>query len=474
MTNKIVVKTIVIIVFGAVFLSQNFLRGQNVAEVIPEVGQTMPSFTLMNVHNYYKKQIGNNDFKGKWLILDFWTAGCASCIKSFPKVNVIQKQFKEKLQVVLVGLQNDKQHNKRIPLIYEKFRKKYNLDLVYAFDSLLFKRWNISAVPYVIIINPMGKIKAITNSFNANQIQRLIQGEDASFKVHSSQTNQFDTRKLLLIGGNGGDDLNFKYRTVLVDAKPTDRFFQPNETRAWVTDNEPGIAKFQVSRVPLKSLYFYAYLGSGSGYGRWQIPEYPLHELFYPKPILDVQDSCLFFPDNTTGKGLYSYSLSVPSDKATSPYGVEDTYLMEIMQRDLKNYFGFEVSFEIREVTCFELTATNDGRKKLISKGGETKNFYNRYEGISYRNQPIEKLLNLYFYASPQEFPIINKTGISGNIDIDLEVDSLKDFDEINQELSKKGLNLVEGTKKMIVMVITDIEPKKQPFLNILDRISQD
>jgi hypothetical protein len=38
----------------------------------PEVGKPCPDFTLNNVAYYSKKKVSLNDFKGKWLILDFW------------------------------------------------------------------------------------------------------------------------------------------------------------------------------------------------------------------------------------------------------------------------------------------------------------------------------------------------------------------------------------------------------------------
>src|SRR5438309_1226849 len=86
----------------------------------PEIGKPCPDFTLNEIYNYPKSKASLQDFKGKWLILDFWSRGCTACIQSFPKLNELTKEFKDKVQIVLVGVDD-----KLIRKMYEKFRQKY-------------------------------------------------------------------------------------------------------------------------------------------------------------------------------------------------------------------------------------------------------------------------------------------------------------------------------------------------------------
>src|SRR6266487_544306 len=95
----------------------------------PEIGKPCPDFTLNGILNYPKSKASLQDFKGKWLILDFWSRGCSACIASFPKLNELTKEFKDKAQIVLVGID---ENDKLIRKMYEKFRQKYDLSLTTA------------------------------------------------------------------------------------------------------------------------------------------------------------------------------------------------------------------------------------------------------------------------------------------------------------------------------------------------------
>src|SRR6186997_2923804 len=53
----------------------NWLLGQNSGKgnpLVPVVGEAMPEFLLRNVEYYSKSEVTLDDFKGKWLMLDFW------------------------------------------------------------------------------------------------------------------------------------------------------------------------------------------------------------------------------------------------------------------------------------------------------------------------------------------------------------------------------------------------------------------
>src|SRR5260221_11561119 len=69
----------------------------------PIVGKPFPNFLLENVQYYTQNKVSLEDFRGKWLILDFWNEHCPSCISSFPKMDLMQKEFGEKIQIMLVG-----------------------------------------------------------------------------------------------------------------------------------------------------------------------------------------------------------------------------------------------------------------------------------------------------------------------------------------------------------------------------------
>ncbi len=58
---------------------------------------------FVNLINYKYKTAGIEEFGDKIVILDFWSTGCASCIESWPKVQAIQDEFKDKVQIIQVN-----------------------------------------------------------------------------------------------------------------------------------------------------------------------------------------------------------------------------------------------------------------------------------------------------------------------------------------------------------------------------------
>eukprot|EP01132_Coremiostelium_polycephalum_P021769 gene21769-25834_t len=145
------------------------------------------AFSLNDVHYYSKKSVTNKDFKGKWLILDFWNQGCINCLKSMPKMNQMQAHYKDSLQIIMVGYTGSQYHpatpipdDQTIRKLYEINRKSEKLNLTVAYDSTLFHRYDIGGCPYLIVINPKGIIKAITTRITRQQIDSLRN----NFAVH--------------------------------------------------------------------------------------------------------------------------------------------------------------------------------------------------------------------------------------------------------------------------------------------------
>src|SRR5690349_12371239 len=94
----------------------------------PELGKLLPPFSLNDITHFKIKEATLDDFKGQWLFMDFWFLGCTNCIKSFPKINLLQKHFWGKVQFLLVGT-NDRKFNSDIKVVYEKFRQKQELNI---------------------------------------------------------------------------------------------------------------------------------------------------------------------------------------------------------------------------------------------------------------------------------------------------------------------------------------------------------
>lgn len=152
----------------------------------PKVGQPMPDFQLNDVQFYSQKSISLSDFKGKWLILDFWNEYCSTCLSSFPKIDSLQKKFADRVKFVLVGYNGSqyfkKSSNTSIRKLFEQNRKRENLKLTIAYDSTLMHRYNIRPTPYLIIVDPKGIVRGITTKLSSENIDDLIAGRQVNLK----------------------------------------------------------------------------------------------------------------------------------------------------------------------------------------------------------------------------------------------------------------------------------------------------
>jgi thiol-disulfide isomerase/thioredoxin len=414
-------------------------------ELILEVGKPCPDFTLLNIEYWPKKKATVKDFQGKWLVLDFWEKNCGACIGSFPYINKLQQEFGDKVQFLMVALED--QEN-MIRSVYCKFRKMENLQLPCAFDSVLHKKLDLYEYPYIIIIDDKGIIQGITYHFSADNIRDFLANKHPVLEKTNrgdevdNEAVPYDHNKPFLIQGNGGKDTDFLFRSVLTEYKArvndistTDRFYESNV--------ESG--RFETLGT-VDRLYNLVYTGKNiirfddSVYGK-----------FYAYPVWETKDSSLAF--NGKDPILFCYSLSVPSSRSS------EEYLKQHMQRDLQNYFGYEVSVETRKMPCWKLVVNEDALKSPKTLGGTE--FFKSWNGAGLiaKNWPIQRLIRTIYVSTGQHLILFNDTGIEGNIDIDLSNCLMSDMNSLKKNLQANGLDLIKGEKEMKVIVVRDPKP---------------
>jgi thiol-disulfide isomerase/thioredoxin len=452
-TNKAI---LILILF---ILSNSLSAGCSQKEVDPlrpEVGQPCPNFTLTEVTHYPKQNVTLDDFKGKWLFLDFWFTGCTLCIKSFPKVNALQKMFTDRVQFLLVG-QNDKKYNGNVNEVFEKLCKKQGLNIAVAYDSNLVNLWNIHSMPHIIIVDPEGIVRHITDGrdMTPEKIKDLLAGNSVTFFPKDREMRDFNPGALTGTNGTPSDAL--LYQSVLTKWAGEDQNGGIGLDEFPHNNTEFLSKGWSVSMVPLVALYNYAYIGRWTW--TWRDPDF--YGKFRLNPILQLSDSSLFDFDFKSGQGagLFNYSLTIP------PGNVTQENMMQAMQENLKSVFGYDVTLEIREVPVWRLSANHEARKRLLTKGGKPDNgigtpttgYKSIAAGFTIRNQPIEILLhNVTSIVSESDLrPFLDDTGILSNIDITIDAD-LTDFNDIQRALRNNGLEFELGKKEMTVLVIKD------------------
>src|SRR5690606_39096776 len=129
------------------------------------VGDHVPKdFWEQKVKIYHKGDTAIIDlkrYKGKPLLLDFWTTWCASCIEGMPKLVDIQNSYNGQMNILLVNPEFSKGNYVRIHGMKSDFLRKNDLTTVFE-DSYLTDLLPFAAVPYYVWINANGRIAAGT------------------------------------------------------------------------------------------------------------------------------------------------------------------------------------------------------------------------------------------------------------------------------------------------------------------------
>jgi len=416
----------------------------------PEVGKPMPDLVIRNIAYYTKKQATVRDFRGKWLMLDFWDIHCGACIRSFPRINRIQQTFKRQLQVIMVGVQDPE--NKTQPL-FAKFRERQHLNFPCAFDSALAQRLDLYYMPHTILIDDKGIVRTIVVAIDTSDIQEFLAGRSPDLPQTYRRMKDYDTMvdrrvafnssKPFLVKDNGGNDSDFLCRSLLSIWHPGSQFFsRPDDFR-----DAAKTGQFQVLGASLDWLYNYAYFGKYS----WGPGDSSLYGNSFDRPVLEIRDSSSFKYDRR-----FCYSQIRPTA------GNSEKIMQETMQRDLLNFFGLRATIESRKCPYWKIIALPGTEGKLQTKGGAV--FAHELSldvGWTMSNCSISDLVDCVRGHDPGRDPMSNiyldETGFAGNIDITLDC-IMSDLDDVRRALQAYGLDLVKGEKSMKVLVISNQE----------------
>lgn len=132
-----------------------------------------PAFTFDNLEG---KAVSLQDFRGKWVIIDFWGSWCPWCIKGFPKLKDAYEQYKPELEILGVDC-NEPEAN------WRKGVEKYKLPWVNVYnpaDTDILTNYAVQGFPTKVIVSPEGKIANITVGENPaffDTLAKLINGK---------------------------------------------------------------------------------------------------------------------------------------------------------------------------------------------------------------------------------------------------------------------------------------------------------
>jgi len=393
------------------------------------INQLCPEFVFDTLLNAQKEKLALSDFKGKFVIVNFWGTFCVPCINDIPKIEQFQKRYGDTLQILMVavdGLERAKQ-------FYET-RKKGNkpMTLSCAINRNFVKYFQVKEVSTYVWIDEQGYIKGITDDsqMTARNVADFVNRKPMHIRQLDTDKRVYkDYKKYLLPVANEIDSSSVMYSSTCT------KYLQGFNSTYTILAR--GRTKVSVTNMAIQNLYQVAF-GDTSGafkYNRTVL------ECAHPEKMTPPKgaDFGIWKLDNT-----YCYELKVPAEKQASIY--------KIMQDDLKRIFGYQAFQEYRTQKCWVLKAekninfyadSNLAPKMALSTAG-----------VTLKNQPFAQLVDLIQYYNQTKI-ILDETGITGKIDVVLQAE-MNDIDSLNRELKKIGLSLHYEDRQVLLLIIKD------------------
>lgn len=142
---------------------RNSERGKVFAKMIDEtrpyaIGAIAPDFTKNDVND---KPVSLKDFRGKYVLLDFWASWCMPCRGENPAVVAAYNKFKDK-NFTILGFSLNKESEKKMWLSAIKEDELTWTQVVDydSWDSKVVKMYGVRGIPQNFLMDPNGKIIA--------------------------------------------------------------------------------------------------------------------------------------------------------------------------------------------------------------------------------------------------------------------------------------------------------------------------
>ncbi|MDE7161099.1 MAG: redoxin domain-containing protein [Muribaculaceae bacterium] len=130
--------------------------GNSAGGYVTELRVPAPEFTLKDLQG---KDVSLSQYRGKWVVLDFWGSWCIWCIKGFPELKENYAKYAGKLEVIGIDCGDT-------PGAWQDAVRKYDLPWVNLYNPMesvgVDRIYGVQGFPTKVIVTPEGYIADIT------------------------------------------------------------------------------------------------------------------------------------------------------------------------------------------------------------------------------------------------------------------------------------------------------------------------
>ena len=112
-----------------------------------------------------------SDFKGKFILLDFWSMGCGPCIAAMPEMKELAEEYGDRLTIVSLSIDNDK--------AWKEASAEYDITWNNLSDGMemtgIAAVYGVGGIPHYTMISPEGVIVESWAGYGKNSLRRKMQ-----------------------------------------------------------------------------------------------------------------------------------------------------------------------------------------------------------------------------------------------------------------------------------------------------------
>jgi thiol-disulfide isomerase/thioredoxin len=136
--------------------------------VIIKSGEVVPNEALTDLegNKHYL-----SDYKGKYLLIDFWSMACGPCIMAMPELGKLSAAYKDSLTVVSLSMDVKKE-------VWRKASENHKINWVNLTDGNgmagIAALFGVEGIPHYALISPEGKLVTSWTGFSEGDLDRRI------------------------------------------------------------------------------------------------------------------------------------------------------------------------------------------------------------------------------------------------------------------------------------------------------------
>lgn len=419
------------------------VRAQGVAAYKPlQIGDKVPDVTINSILHYKTPTSKLSDFKEKLVILDFWATWCSPCVAAIPLMDSLQRQFQGRVQFLPVAYQSATE----IIRFRERLLKQKGWRIAApeaVGDTKLSKLFPHNVYPHYVWIDAAGIVRAITNGdeVTAANITRMLETGSSALALKNDQDRpRYDNTttpltEFLARNINQYAETYHSISTPYIEGLPG----------GYHIDNPGDEHKpYRITFTNISPLWLFkiAYGEARQFFG----------DSFF---AIEVQDPGKVECYQSGGEASNWFRQNAVCYELVVPYNLKEN-VWEIFRQDLRRLFPqYEALVEKRNKNALVLVRTS-AADKLKAKSDT---FSETQDGLSLsiRSGTLSGFVtNLnVFNMSSSPLPLVDRTGYSGNIDLDIEA-NMSDIRSLNTALARYDIQFIKKQIDLDMLVIRD------------------